>query len=169
MAAKLSQHHLFFLNICSSFYGLQRLTTAYGFWLKMYWRLLKAFCWTWFHKFRWLFCLILNHHQFSSIGAELSLLANSENDDRISKFIRYQVTLLQNSEPDIRKEHQKNQIRSHDKTTIFLQYRGNLTQNFASKLKKLCQVLVVFLALKLRSCLPTLKSSEIPRGIWDKI
>ena len=32
----------------------------------------------------------------------------------------------------------KSKTRSHDKPTIFLQYRGILTQNFASKLKKLC-------------------------------
>ena len=48
---------------------------------------------------------------------------------------------------------------STDKPTIFLQYRGNLTQNFASKPKKLCELQVVFTTRKLRSCLPTLKSS----------
>ena len=56
------------------------------------------------------------------------------------------------------KEHQKSKTKSFDKPTIFLQYRGNLTQNFASKLKKLCELQVVFTALKLRLCLPTLKS-----------
>ena len=51
------------------------------------------------------------------------------------------------------KEHQKSKTRSHDKPTIFLQYRGNLTQNFASKLQ------VGYIARKFRSCPPTLKSS----------
>ena len=57
------------------------------------------------------------------------------------------------------KERQKSKTRSYDKPTIFLQYRGNLTQNLASKLKKLCELQVVFTTRKLRSCLPTLKSS----------
>ena len=57
------------------------------------------------------------------------------------------------------KEHQKSKTKSNDKPSIFLQYRGNLTQNFASKLKKLCELQVVFTTRKLRSCLPTLKSS----------
>ena len=57
------------------------------------------------------------------------------------------------------KEHQKNKTKSIDKRTIFLQYIGNFTQNFASKLKKLCEMQVVFTTRKLRSCLPTLKSS----------
>ena len=42
------------------------------------------------------------------------------------------------------KEHQKSKTESIDQPTIFLQYRGNLTQNFASKLKKLCKLQVVF-------------------------
>ena len=60
------------------------------------------------------------------------------------------------------KQHQKrkkSKTRSHDKPTIFLQYRGNLIQNFASKLKELCDLQVVFITRKFRSCLPTLKSS----------
>ena len=56
-------------------------------------------------------------------------------------------------------EHQKGKTKSIDKPTVFLQYRGNLTQNFASKLKKLCELQVVFTTRKLRACLPTLKSS----------
>ena len=40
------------------------------------------------------------------------------------------------------KEHQKSKTKSIDKPTTFLQYRGNLTQNFASKLKKLCELQV---------------------------
>ena len=57
------------------------------------------------------------------------------------------------------KEHQKSKTKSIDKPTFFLQYRGNLTQNVASKLKKLCELQVVFTERKSRSCLPTLKSS----------
>ena len=57
------------------------------------------------------------------------------------------------------KEHQKIKTRSYDKQTVFLQYRGNLTPNFASNVKKLCELQVVFTTRKLRSCLPTLKSS----------
>ena len=49
------------------------------------------------------------------------------------------------------KEHQKSKTRSYDKPTIFLQYRGNLTQNLASKLKKLCELQVVFTTRKLRT------------------
>ena len=56
-------------------------------------------------------------------------------------------------------EHQKSKTKSIDKPTIFLQYRGNLTQNFASKLRKLCELQEVFTTRKLRSCLPTLRSS----------
>ena len=57
------------------------------------------------------------------------------------------------------KEHRKNKTKSIDKPTIFLQYRGNLTQNFASKLKKRCELQVVFTTRKLKSCLPILISS----------
>ena len=37
--------------------------------------------------------------------------------------------------------------------------KANLLKNFASKLKKLCELQVVFTTCKLRSCLPTLKLS----------
>ena len=57
------------------------------------------------------------------------------------------------------KKHQKSKTRSYDKPTIFLQNRGNLTQNFAIKLKKLCDLQVLFTTRKLRSCLPTPKSA----------
>ena len=57
------------------------------------------------------------------------------------------------------KDHQKSKIKSIDKPTTFLQNRGNLTQNFASKLKKLCELHIVFATRKLRLCIPTLKSS----------
>ena len=56
------------------------------------------------------------------------------------------------------KEHQKSKFRSHEKPSIFLQYRGNLTHKLAGKLKKLCELQVVFITHKLRSCLPTRKS-----------
>ena len=56
------------------------------------------------------------------------------------------------------KEYQKSKTRSRDKPGIFLQKRSNLTQNFASKLKKLCELRAVIITRKLRSCLPTLKS-----------
>ena len=58
-----------------------------------------------------------------------------------------------------KKKHQKSKTRSYDKPTIFLQCRGNLPQNLSSKLKKLCELQMVFITRKLRSCLPTLKSS----------
>ena len=38
------------------------------------------------------------------------------------------------------KEDIKSKTRSYDKRTILLQYRCNLTKNFASKLKKLCEL-----------------------------
>ena len=57
------------------------------------------------------------------------------------------------------KKHQQNKTRSYDKPTIFQQYRCNLPQNLLSKLKKFCELQMVFITRKLRSCLPTLKSS----------
>ena len=41
----------------------------------------------------------------------------------------------------------------------FVKYRGNFTQNFASRLKKLCDLQIIFTTRKLRTCLPNLKSS----------
>ena len=41
---------------------------------------------------------------------------------------------------------------------FFVHYRGNITQNFASRLKKLCDIQIIFTARKLRSCLRSLKS-----------
>ena len=46
------------------------------------------------------------------------------------------------------------------KPRLFVQYRGNFTQNFASRLKKLCAIQIIFLTRKLRTCLPTLTSSS---------
>ena len=40
----------------------------------------------------------------------------------------------------------------------FDQYRERSTQNFASRLKKLCDIQIIFTTRKLRTCLPTLKS-----------
>ena len=79
---------------------------------------------------------------------------NSESDSNKTKIISGGKDQLRTTP----KEHQKNKTKSIDKLTIFLQKRGNLTQNFASKLKKLCELQVVFTKRKLRSCLPTLKS-----------
>ena len=44
------------------------------------------------------------------------------------------------------------------KPRFFVQYRGNITQNFASRLKKLCDIHIIFTTRKLRTCLSTLKS-----------
>ena len=41
---------------------------------------------------------------------------------------------------------------------FFVQYRGNITQNFASRLKKLFDIQIFFTTRKLRTCLPNLKS-----------
>ena len=41
---------------------------------------------------------------------------------------------------------------------FFVQYRGNITQNFASRLKNLCDIQIIFTTRKLRTCLPILKS-----------
>ena len=46
------------------------------------------------------------------------------------------------------KKHQKSKNKSVDKPTIFLQNRSNLTQNYASKLKNLCELQVVFTTRK---------------------
>ena len=72
--------------------------------------------------------------------------------ERILIGSKYQLKTTQN-------EHQKSKTRSHDKPKTFLQYIGNLTQNFARDLKKLCDLQVIFITQKLRSCLAILKSS----------
>ena len=55
------------------------------------------------------------------------------------------------------KEHQKIKTRSHDKPTIFPQYRGNITQKFAIKLKNLCDLQVVFITPKIKIMPPQSK------------
>ena len=47
------------------------------------------------------------------------------------------------------------------KSRFFVQYRGNITQNFASRLKKLCDIQIIFTTRKLKTCLPTLKSHVV--------
>ena len=42
---------------------------------------------------------------------------------------------------------------------FFVQYRGIITQNFASRLKNYCDIQMIFTTKNLRTCLPTLKSS----------
>ena len=80
-----------------------------------------------------------------------------------SKIVNQTLEKIKNGDKDRLRtspeEHQKNRTRSHNKPTIFQQYIGNLTQNFASKLKKLCEVQLVFITRKLGSCLITLKSA----------
>ena len=44
------------------------------------------------------------------------------------------------------------------KPRFFVQYGGNITQDFASRLKKLCAIQIIFTKRKLRTCLPTLQS-----------
>ena len=44
------------------------------------------------------------------------------------------------------------------KPRSFVQQRGNITQNFASRLKKLSDIEIIFTIKKLRTCLPILKS-----------
>ena len=44
------------------------------------------------------------------------------------------------------------------KPRFFVQYRENITQNFESRLKKLCDIQIIFTTRKLRTWLPTLKS-----------
>ena len=44
------------------------------------------------------------------------------------------------------------------KPRFFVQYRGNKTQSFASRLKKMCDIQIIFTTRKLTTCLPTLKS-----------
>ena len=59
-------------------------------------------------------------------------------------------------------EHHLKKVKSlykrEPKPRFFVQYRGNITQNFASRLKKLCDIQIIFTTRKLRTCLPTLKS-----------
>ena len=59
-------------------------------------------------------------------------------------------------------EHHLKKVKSlnnrEPKPMFFVQYRGNITQNFASRLKKLCDIQIIFTTRKLRTCLPTLKS-----------
>ena len=44
------------------------------------------------------------------------------------------------------------------KPRFFVQYRGNIKQNFANKMKKLCDIQIIFKTRKLGTCLPSLKS-----------
>ena len=46
------------------------------------------------------------------------------------------------------------------KLRFSVQYGGSIFQNFASRLKKLCDIPIIFTTGKLRTCLPTLKSSS---------
>ena len=45
------------------------------------------------------------------------------------------------------------------KLRFFVQYRGNITKIFANRLKKLCDIQIIFTTRELRTCLPTLKSA----------
>ena len=45
------------------------------------------------------------------------------------------------------------------KPRFFVQNRGNIIQTFASRLRKLCNIQIIFTTRELRTCLPTLKSS----------
>ena len=80
-----------------------------------------------------------------------------------SKIVKQTLEKIINGDKDqlrtTPKKHQKSKTRSHDKPTVFVQYRCNLTQNFGNKLKQLCELQAVFITRKLRSCFPTLKSS----------
>ena len=40
------------------------------------------------------------------------------------------------------------------KPRFFVQYRGNITQNFASRQKKVCDIHIIFTTRKLRTCPP---------------
>ena len=97
------------------------------------------------------------------MNADPSMLGKQYPEEWSSKIVNQTLEkIISGGKDQLRttpKEHQKSKTKSNDKPTIFLQYRGNLTQNFASKLKKLCELQVVFTTRKLRSCLPTLKSS----------
>ena len=59
-------------------------------------------------------------------------------------------------------EHNLKKVKSlnnrEPKLRFFVQYRGNITPNFASRLKQLCDIQIIFTTRKLRTCLPTLKS-----------
>ena len=60
------------------------------------------------------------------------------------------------------KEHHLKKVKSlnnrEPKPRFFVQYKRNITQNFASRLKELCDFQIIFTTRKLRTCLPTLKS-----------
>ena len=55
--------------------------------------------------------------------------------------------------------HLKQTCYKEPKPRFFVQYRENITENFASRVKKLCDIQMIFKTSKLRTCLPTLKSS----------
>ena len=64
------------------------------------------------------------------------------------------------AKPPQNEQHKK--VKSLDnrepKPRFFVQYRGNITQSFASRLKKLCDIQIIFKTRKLRTCLLSLKS-----------
>ena len=90
---------------------------------------------------------------------------NQYPEERSSKIVNQTLEkIISGGKDQLRttpKEHQRSKTKSIDKRTIFLQYRGNLSKNFASKLKKLRELQVVFTTRKLRLCLPILKSSFV--------
>ena len=59
-------------------------------------------------------------------------------------------------------EHYLKKIKSlnnkEPKSRFLVHNRGNITQHFASRLTKLCDIQIIFIIGKLRACLPTLKS-----------
>ena len=63
----------------------------------------------------------------------------------------------------LKKEQYLKQVKSlnrkEPKTMFFVQYRENSTQIFAKRLKKLCNVQIIFITRKVRTCFPALKSS----------
>ena len=90
---------------------------------------------------------------------------NQYQEEWSSKTLNQNLEKIINGKAQLRtrktpKQHQKNKTRSQDMPTIFLQNRGNLTQSFANKLKKLCESQLVFITQKLRSSLPNHLSTE---------
>ena len=81
----------------------------------------------------------------------------------VGNIVKDTINQLRMKEP--RKGHRYNagvNVEQHEKTEkqqIVLQYRGNISNEFVKKLNKIHPVQTVFITRKLKSCLPSLKSS----------
>ena len=89
-------------------------------------------------RFIGFFNAISNWLAFNQALEKTCWTKNQYPEEWSSKIVNQTLEKLMSGDKDqlrtTPKEHQKSNTRSYDKPTFFLQNRGNLTQNFASKL-----------------------------------